>query len=42
MAVTNETHHILWHKNCSCKCRLDGSVCNNKQKWNNDKCRREC
>ena len=25
-----------------CKCRLDASVCNNKQRWNNDKCKREC
>ena len=22
-----------------CRCRLDASVCNNKQGWNNDKCR---
>ena len=29
-------------KNCKCKCRLDVSVCNNKQRWNNDKCRCEC
>ena len=21
------------------KCRLDAGVCNNKQSWNNDKCR---
>ena len=25
-----------------CKCRLDASVCNNKQYWNDDKCRCEC
>ena len=25
-----------------CKCRLDTSVCNKKQGWNNDKCRCEC
>ena len=24
------------------KCRLDGSVYNNKQRWNKDKCRYEC
>ena len=24
------------------KCRLDGSFCNNKESWNNDKCRCEC
>ena len=27
---------------CKCKCRSDGSVCNNKQRWNHDKCRCEC
>ena len=25
-----------------CKCRLDASVCNNKQRWNDNKCKREC
>ena len=25
-----------------CKCRLDASVCNNKQRWNDNKCRCEC
>ena len=27
---------------CKRKCRLDASVCNNKQCWNDDKCRCEC
>ena len=36
---TNETRHIKWHEMCKCKCRLDASVCNNKQLWNDDKCR---
>ena len=39
MSRTNETRHIEWHKTCKCKCRLDVSVCNNKQCWNEDKCR---
>ena len=39
---TNETRHISWHETCKCKCRLDPSVCNNKQYWNNDKCKWEC
>ena len=42
MSKTNETRHIKWHKTCKCKCRLDASVCNNKQRWNEDKCRCEC
>ena len=37
---TNETRHIKW--NVTCICRLDAIVCNNKQRWNNDKCRCEC
>ena len=28
--------------NCKCKCRLNSSVCNNKQRWNDDKCKCEC
>ena len=31
--------HIEWHETCSCKCKLDVSVCNNKQRWNDDKYR---
>ena len=23
---------------CKCKCRLDASFCNNKQRWDDDKC----
>ena len=42
MSRTNETRHIKWHETCKCKCRLDASVCNNKQHWNYDKCRCEC
>ena len=39
---TNETRHIKWHETCKCKCRLDANVYNNKQRWNDDKCRCEC
>ena len=42
MSRNNETRHIKWHKTCKRKCRLDASVCNNKQRWNKDKCRCEC
>ena len=42
MSRTNETRHIEWHEMLKCKCRLDASVCSNKQRWNNDKCRWEC
>ena len=42
MSRTNETRFIKWHEICKCKCRLDASVCNDKQQWNNDKCQCEC
>ena len=42
MSDTNETRHIEWHETCKSKCRLDASICNNKQRWSDDKCRCEC
>ena len=42
MSRTNETRHIKWHETCKCKWTLDASFCNNKQRWNNDKCQCEC
>ena len=35
---TNEERHIKWHGTCKFKCRLNRSVCNYKQRWNNNKC----
>ena len=42
MSRTNQTKHIEWHETCKCECRLHGSVCNNKEHWNDDKCWCEC
>ena len=42
MSTTNELRHIELHETCKCKCRLEASVCNNKQRWMDDKCRCEC
>ena len=42
LSRTNETRHIEWHETCKCKCRLDVNVCDNKQRWDEDKCRCEC
>ena len=42
MSRTNETRFIEWHKKCKCKFRLDAIVFNNKQCWNENKCRCEC
>ena len=41
MSITNETRCIIWHETCKCKGRLDESVCDNKERWNDDKCRCE-
>ena len=42
MSRNNEARHIKWHETWQCKCKLDESVCNNKQRWNKDKRRCEC
>ena len=42
LSRANETRNIKWHKTCKCICRLDKIICNNKQRWNKDKCRCEC
>ena len=38
----NETRNVLWHESCKCVCRLNSSVCNNKQIWNSDTCSCDC
>ena len=42
MSRTNETRQTKWHETWKCKCRFDASACNNKQRWNNDKCQCKC
>ena len=42
MSRNNETRFIKWHEKCKCKCRLDAIVCNNKQRWNKNRCICEC
>ena len=37
-----ETRNVLWRESCKCVCRLNSSVCNNKQIWNSDICRCDC
>ena len=41
MSKANETRHIECNETCKCKCRIDGSICNNTQRWNEDKDRCE-
>ena len=38
----NETRNVLWHESCKCVCKLNSSVCNNKQIWKDDACRCDC
>ena len=42
MSRTDETRHIEWHETCKCECKFGTNICNNKQRWNKDKCRCEC
>ena len=42
MTLTNKTKQVIFHESCKCICRLDPIVCNNKQRWNKNKCRCEC
>ena len=38
----NKTRSVLWHESCKCVCKLNSSVCNNKQIWKGDTCRCDC
>ena len=42
LMMLNETRSVLWHERCKCVCKLNSSVCNNKQIWNSDTCRCDC
>ena len=42
MTLTNKTKQVIFHESCKCICRLDPIVCNNKQRWNKNKCRCVC
>ena len=42
LARINETRKITWHKSCKCICRFTKAVCNNKQEWNENKCKCAC
>ena len=42
LMMLNETRNVLWHESCKYVCKLNSSVCNNKQIWNDDTCRCDC
>ena len=42
MSQVNEARFLVQHKSCECKCGLNESVSNSKQKWSHNKCRCDC
>ena len=38
----NETRSVLWYESCKCVCKLNSSICHNKQIWNSDTCKCDC
>ena len=42
LTMLNETRNVKWHESCKCVCKLNSSVCNNKQIWNSNTCRCDC
>ena len=42
LMMLNETRSVLWQESCKCVCKLNSSVCNNKQIWNSDTCKCDC
>ena len=42
LAKINETKKITWHETCKCVCRFTKAVCNDKQEWDENECKREC
>ena len=42
LMMLNETRNVLWHASCKFVCKLNSSICNNKQIWNGDTCRCDC
>ena len=42
MSRTNEARFIEWHETCKWECKFGGNICNNKQRWNKNKCKCEC
>ena len=42
LMMLNETRNVLWHESCKCVCKLNSTICNNKQIWNGDTCRCDC
>ena len=42
LTMLNETRNVLWHESCKYVCKLNSSVCNNKQISISTTCRCDC
>ena len=42
MRLNVKVRNVGYGMKCKCVCRLNSSVCNSKQIWNSDTCRRDC
>ena len=42
MSITNEMRYIEWNETCKYESKFGANVCDNKQRWNKNKCRCEC
>ena len=39
MNLENKTKQVEFHESCKCVCRINSSVCSEKQRFNENKCR---
>ena len=42
MNLENTTKQVEFHESCKCVCKINSSVCSEKQRFNKNKCRCEC
>ena len=42
LMMLNGTRNVLWHESRKCVCRLNSSICNNKQICNSNTCKCDC
>ena len=42
MILENTTKQVEFYKSCKCACKINSSVCSEKQRFNENKCRHEC
>ena len=40
--LTNTARQVEFHESCKCVSKINSTVCSNKQKFNENKCRYDC